>query len=82
MQNWGDTKALSKGGMGLGWALRMVTVALAFKVTAGMGEWMGREKAGSLLRDMVTAVLTSLFSELLGTVVPFRTTQQVQKDLT
>jgi hypothetical protein len=61
----------------------MVTLALAFKVIAGLAEWRGnRGGGGSCLGDMVTAVLTPLFSEFLRTVVPFRTTQQVQKDLT
>jgi len=43
---------------------------------SGKGKW-GEPVGG----NMVTAVLASLFSELLRTVVPFRTTQQVQKDL-
>lgn len=61
----------------------MVTLTLAFEVSywdgrmGGKGKW--REPVG---RNMVTAVLASVFSELLRTVVPFRTTQQVQKDPT
>lgn len=45
-QDWGGTKALSKGGMGLGWGLRMLTLALAFKVIGETGEWVGRENGG------------------------------------